>query len=77
MGDLQPEKTANIWRRHHWFPCKMTSEKWAQKFHTDYLWNTTQIWVVLILRLHLAGKQVLVSRNVGCFLRLGGIFLEL
>ena len=31
----QPEKTANIWRRYHWFPLQMTFEKQAQKFHTD------------------------------------------
>ena len=29
------EKTADIWQCHHWFPCQMMSEKWAQKFHTD------------------------------------------
>ena len=32
------DKTANISRRHHWFPPpppQMTSEKRAQKFHTD------------------------------------------
>ena len=29
------EKTADISRRHHWFLRKMTSEKRAQKFHTD------------------------------------------
>ena len=28
-------KTADISRRHHWFPCEMTSEKRVQKFHTD------------------------------------------
>ena len=32
---LQPEKTAAIWRRCHWFPRQMTSEKRALKFHTD------------------------------------------
>ena len=30
-----PEKTADIWRRYHWFPRQMTSEKRALKFHTD------------------------------------------
>ena len=30
-----PEKTADIWRRYHWFSRQMTSEKRAQKFHTD------------------------------------------
>ena len=30
-----PQKTANISRCLHWFPCKMTSEKQVQKFHTD------------------------------------------
>ena len=57
----QPEKTANTLWHHHWFPCEMTSEKWAQKFHTDDVasdWpnhmgnllqpirSTTQIWIV-------------------------------
>ena len=31
----KPEKTADILRRHHWFPPEMKSEKRAQKFHTD------------------------------------------
>ena len=31
----QPEKTANILRHRHWFPCEMTPEEPAQKFHTD------------------------------------------
>ena len=31
----QPEKTADISLRHHRFPREMTSEKRAQKFHTD------------------------------------------
>ena len=30
-----PEKTADTWRGHHWFPREMTSEEWAQKFHSD------------------------------------------
>ena len=32
------EKTADNWRRHHWFfrqMTEMTSEKRAKKFHTD------------------------------------------
>ena len=29
------KKTANIWKCYQWFPCQITSEKWAQKFHTD------------------------------------------
>ena len=32
--DVQPEKTADIWRRYRWIPRQMTSEKQAQKFHT-------------------------------------------
>ena len=31
----KPEKTAGISLRHHWFPREMTSEKQAQKFHTN------------------------------------------
>ena len=27
-----PEKTTDIWRRYHWFPRQMTSEKQAHKF---------------------------------------------
>ena len=30
-----PEKTADIWRCHHWFPREKATEKHAQKFHTD------------------------------------------
>ena len=30
-----PEKTADISRHQHWFPREMTSERQAQKFHTD------------------------------------------
>ena len=48
IGIWQPEKTANILLRQHWFPQKMTSEKWVQKFHTDQC-VTTQIWVVLLI----------------------------
>ena len=32
---LVPEETADISRRHHWFPREMTSEERAQKFYTD------------------------------------------
>ena len=32
---IWPEKTANIWRRYHWFPRRTTSEKQVQKFHAD------------------------------------------
>ena len=35
LARLWPEKTANISRRHQRFPREMTSEKRAQKFHTD------------------------------------------
>ena len=30
---IWPEKTADSSRCHHWFPHKMTSENWPQKFH--------------------------------------------
>ena len=33
----QSEKTANIWPGHNWFPGKMTSGKWGQKFHSGDL----------------------------------------
>ena len=52
----EAEKTDSILRLHHWFPCKMMSEKWAQKLLTLYLdlgshtaqpiRSTTKIWVV-------------------------------
>ena len=29
------KQTALFWRRYHWFPRQMTSEKRMQKFHTD------------------------------------------
>ena len=95
------EASLRKWRRYHWFRREITSEKWAQKFHTDdvhyqdlgstFDWlkrishaarpirRTTRIWVVnvirmgflrLFLRRHFAGKLVLASWNVGCFLRL-------
>ena len=96
-----PEKTADIWRRYHWFPHQMTSEKQRRKsilmtrhypdLGSVFDWlnqishssrvirSTNQIWVVtryqygisaLFLRRHLAGKQVAVSPNVGCYVRL-------
>ena len=33
--ERQPEKTTDIWRRYHWFSRQLTSEKRAQKFHTE------------------------------------------
>ena len=33
-----PEKTADILWCLYCFPCKMTSEEWAGKFHTDETW---------------------------------------
>ena len=61
----QPEKTAEISRRHGWFPCEMVSEERAQKFHTD---DVSLLYS--FLRRHFVGKQVVASRNVGCFLSL-------
>ena len=34
---VKPKKTADISRRHRWFPGEVTSKKRAQKFHTDDL----------------------------------------
>ena len=34
-GSFSLRKQADIWGRYHWFPRQMTSEKRAQKFHTD------------------------------------------
>ena len=35
LSKTKPEKTADILRRHHWFPREMASGKWALKVHTD------------------------------------------
>ena len=35
LEDDWPEKTADFLRHHHWFPGERTSEKRAQKLHTD------------------------------------------
>ena len=35
MKKEKSEKTADIWRRYHWFLRQMTSEKREQKFRTD------------------------------------------
>ena len=71
----KPGKTADIWRRYHWFPRQMTSEKRAQKFHSDdaSLRRSGVISMEFLpsfLRRHLAGKPGVASPNVGCVLRL-------
>ena len=43
------DKTADISRRHHWFPREVTSEKRAQKSRTYMKRPTTRIWVVFLL----------------------------
>ena len=52
---------------------------WLEVCFTDPTRSTTQIWVVtrhqygfllLFLRLHVAGKSLVASLNVGCFLKL-------
>ena len=55
----------------------MKSEKRAQKFHTDdaRVNVISMEFLRLGLRRHLAGKPVVVSSNVGCFLRLRIIVL--
>ena len=51
----QSEKTANIWPGHNWFPGKMTSGKWGQKFQW---WPfTTQIWVLGLIGLKFASTN--------------------
>ncbi|CAH3021035.1 unnamed protein product [Porites evermanni] len=35
VDEGRPEKTTDIWRRYHWFPRQMTSEKRALKFYID------------------------------------------
>ena len=42
-----PEKTVDIWRCYHWFPREKTTEKHAQKFHTDT--RHYRIWAVLLI----------------------------
>ena len=55
-------------------PAKMTSEKWAQKLHTDDV--TLPRFVISVeflcsfLRHHLIGKPLVALRNIICFLRL-------
>ena len=45
---MQPEKTADIPRRHHWFPHEMTCEKGAQKLHTDDA-SHRMIWIMMLI----------------------------
>ena len=66
---IQPEETAGTLRPHHWFPCEMTSEKRAQKFHTD---DASRV-LCMEFRARFSDviwreKTVLASRNVDCFL---------
>ena len=69
------------WWLHRWLPQEMTSEKQAQKFHTDDTSLPTSgkcFWLVMLrgkflhlfLRYHFTGKPLVASRNIGCFLRL-------
>ena len=71
---LQPEKTADIWPRH---PRFFTTQTWVvllQIFHAARpIRSTTQIWVEFLrsfLISHFAGKPLVASPNVDCFLRL-------
>ena len=78
----QPEKTADIWRRHQRFPREVTSEKRTQKFSTDDAWiwldetdfqpirSSTQIWVVTR---HQGGISVLVSQTPFLIETRGGV----
>ena len=34
---------------HRWFPCEMMSEQRVQKYYTDDMHVTSQIWVVLLI----------------------------
>ena len=68
----------HFWCRYYWFPCQMTSEKQAQKFHTDDA-SLPRSGSVLLTR-HKYGISAFISQtsfggetrapNVGCFLRL-------
>ena len=51
---IQPEKTADSRRRYHWFPRQMTSEKQAQKFHTDDVYYPDQQSFGLNLTRHIS-----------------------
>ena len=102
MFKCLPEKIAYISWRNNWFPCEITSDKRAQKFHTDdasLLLGIASDWLKQICphgttnqklysdlgsdassvwnfcgrdshRRHFMGKPMVVSQNVGCFLRL-------
>ena len=35
QSSTPPALLTLAWRKNHWFPCKMTSKKQVQKFHTD------------------------------------------
>ena len=53
ISNTYPEKTDDIWRRHKRFPLEKTSDKRAQKYHTD---DT-------VLTRHPYGISALVSRT--------------
>ena len=72
-----PDKTADISRRYHWFPREMKAEEGAQKFHTDDVSLSMQIWTVTLHqygisvvdpRTSFRGKPVAVSGNIDCLL---------
>ena len=45
----QPQKTADILRRHLQFSREMTSEERAQEFHTDDVTLPMQVWLELLI----------------------------
>ena len=44
ISNTYPEKTAEILRRHKRFPLEKTSDKRAQKYHTDDAVDASSVW---------------------------------
>ena len=57
------------WRRHHRFPREMTSEKWAQKLHTDDASLPRSIWVVLLIGWKFASSNQRNTTRIGALTR--------
>ena len=57
-----PEETADISRRHNWFPREMTSEERAEKFHDD----DVTIWVDWKLKRSVSDLQCQFSPTGQC-----------
>ena len=72
-----PEKTAEISRRHYWFPRQMTSEKRVQIFHSDILlmrMSTTEIWVATRHQYGISASDVISPWNLWWHLEMLAVF---